>query len=191
MTVNDTSGNRQATAATPSSGSSFLQIGRIASSYGLKGWVWVYALTDPHKNIFRYQPWYLRRRDRFEKVEVVDWRPQGKGLVAQLKGCDDRTAAEALQDVEIWTDGNALPALPAGDYYWSQLVGLAVWTLSGHFLGVVDHLMETGANDVLVVRPADGSVDCEERLIPYVLEHTVQSVDLAAGKLLVDWEPDY
>lgn len=188
--VNDTS-DAKLTSTTPSPGSSFLQIGRIASPYGLQGWVWVYALTDPHENVFRYRPWYLRRRDRFDKIEVVKWRRQGKGLVAQLAGCDDRTAAEALQDVEIWTEREALPTLPVGDYYWSQLVGLAVWTASGHFLGVVDHLMETGANDVLVVRPAEGSVDREERLIPYVPEHTVQAVDLAAGKILVDWEPDY
>ena len=59
------------------------------------------------------------------------------------------------------------------------------------FLGRVDHLVPTGANDVLEVRPDDGSIDERTRLVPFVMDEIVKSVDLDAGRILVDWDSDY
>ena len=78
----------------------------------------------------------------------------------------------------------------AGEYYWRDLVGLKVFCREGErvaFIGTVDHLLDTGANDVVVVRPCEGSIDDAERLIPWLPEGNVELVDLAAGELRFDW----
>jgi 16S rRNA processing protein RimM len=84
-----------------------------------------------------------------------------------------------------------LPELPSGEYYWYQLEGLDVFTVSGECLGKVHHLMETGSNDVVVVRATSGSIDQRERLIPYLPDQVVQQVDLDQGRMVVDWDPEF
>lgn len=170
---------------------SHIKVGRISSPYGIKGMVWVYSDTSPMENIFSYRPWLMRRGGELHSVEVLSWRPQGKGLVARLKGCDDCNAAEALAGVDIYIARDALPTLEAGDYYWSDLEDRRVYATTGELLGRVYGLMETGANDVLVVRSCEGSIDDRERLIPWVLDQVVIQVDLAADRIEVDWDPEF
>ena len=100
-------------------------------------------------------------------------------------------AARSYCEVEIAVPRSVLPKLDEGDYYWSQLEKLLVYTESGELLGRVDHLIETGANDVLVVKGTDESVDRETRLIPYVPDQVVKQVDLNTGTLRVDWDPEF
>jgi 16S rRNA processing protein RimM len=120
---------------------------------------------------------------------------QGKGLVAQLRGCTDRDMALRFARADIAVERSALPQLEQDEYYWHQLEGLRVYAKSGDgsrvLLGRVDHLVETGANDVLVVKPDTGSLDQRERLIPWVPDDVVLKVDLAQGEMLVDWDPEF
>jgi len=83
-----------------------------------------------------------------------------------------------------------LPSLKDGEFYWYQLQGLKVIDLQGQLLGQIDHLLETGANDVMVVRPCAGSLDDRERLLPYTGQ-CVQSIDLQAAEMRVDWDADF
>lgn len=168
-----------------------IAVGHVSSAHGIKGWVWVHALTDPSSNIFGYRPWYLKTREGFRAVKVVDWREQGKGVVAQLDITPDRNAAEALRNLEIWVPKSALPELEEGDYYWSDLIDLEVRTVSGQLLGVVHSLMETGSNDVLVVQASAGSLDGRERLVPWVPGNVVKDVDLAGRVITVDWDAEF
>lgn len=168
-----------------------LKAGRILGAFGIKGWVKVWSDTDPAGNILGYAPWFLLRNGRWEPVEVLDGSPHGKGLVARLRGCDDRTAAEALAGLDIGIAGDSLPVLPEGEFYWQELTGMTVVTAEGVVLGVVDHLFSTGANDVMVVQPAPGSVDAQQRLLPWVQGQVVQQVDRAARRITVDWGVDW
>ena len=161
-----------------------LLVGRIAGLFGVRGWVKVYSYTRPVENILSYSPWLLERDGSLVTVQVAEGRLQGKGLVAHLQGIDDRDAAAELIGCEIGIRHEQLPALPQGEYYWWQLQGLEVWTLKGDCLGRVDHLMETGANDVIVVQGE------QEHLLPHIPQ-VVKKIDLAAGRMEVDWEPEY
>jgi 16S rRNA processing protein RimM len=118
-------------------------------------------------------------------VEQPQGRAQGKGVVARLDGVDDRDAATALVGTEIWVPRDALPKPRQGEYYWADLEGLAVRTVDGVDLGRVSHLFATGANDVMVVQGG------RERLIPFVPGRQVVKVDLDAGLIEVDWDPDF
>jgi 16S rRNA processing protein RimM len=160
-------------------------VGRIAGVYGVRGWVKVFSETAPKENIFKYSPWQIRVADEWRNIRVVEGRPQGKGLVAQLESYTDRDQVRELVGAEIAVFRDQLPRPKEGEYYWADMIGLKVVTLDGQELGVVDHLFETGANDVLVVKGE------RERLIPFVQGQFVQVVDLEAGQIRVDWDPEF
>ncbi len=173
-----------------------LVIGKITGCYGIKGWVRVQAYTDPQENFLQLGQWHLERKGVLEPVIFDRGKRHGKGLVAHIQGIDDRTAAEAYCGVQVSVPDSALPTLQAREYYWRDLEGLEVWCRprdergaapEAVLIGRVDSLIETGANDVLVVKACEESIDQQERLIPYVLDDTVQSVDLERSRIDVDW----
>jgi 16S rRNA processing protein RimM len=126
-------------------------------------------------------------------AEVTALRQQGRGWLLKLVDVDDRTRAESLRGWVLSGPASLLPEVPPGEYYWRDLVGLEVYNTEQQqvsLLGVVDHLLETGANDVLVVKPTTDSVDKRERLIPWSPGDVVTRVDLAGGTLHVEWYKD-
>ncbi len=163
----------------------FVTVGRISGLFGVRGWVKVFSHTEPRDNIVHYDPWYLRIGGNWREVRVADGHAQGKGVVAHVEGIDDRDAASGLVGCDIAIRREQLPALAPDEYYWSDLIGLKVVTVDGMALGTVDHLIETGANDVLVVKGE------RERLIPYLRGDVITEVDLENGLLRVDWDPEF
>lgn len=160
-------------------------LGGIAGAYGIKGWVKLRSYTQPQDNILDYAPWWVGSGDRRREMRPLEARAHGKGLVVRLEGVDDRDAAQALNGEPVSVPRDALPALSDGEYYWADLIGLEVLDLDGRSFGRVSQLMETGANDVLVVRGD------RERLIPFLVDQVVKDVDLEAGELVVDWDADF
>lgn len=162
-------------------------VGRIVGVFGVRGEVKLESWTEPRERIFDYQPWLLESAPgKFDTVDKVRGRKQGKGLVASLPGMEDRDQAVLLVGKDIFVDRGQLPPPAEGEYYWADLEGLEVFTTEGALLGRVSHLVATGANDVLVVR--GGS---KEHLLPFVMEHYVKEVDIPAGRIVVDWDPDF
>ncbi len=175
--------------------SGLIPVGKITTVFGIKGWVKIHSDTQPKENIFKYDPWWLKTRHGVKVYECDQFQPHGNGLIAHFKGIDDRNAAEQLVGVEIAIDQQQLKPLDSGEYYWSQLIGLRVATqFGGHEpkdLGVVKRIIETGANDVLVVLGDQNSIDTRERLIPYVPEQFIVEVDLNNEQILVDWDSEF
>ncbi len=167
----------------------YLVVAKIGAPYGVRGWVKVFSFTEQTDDLLDYDPWYFKAASTDGKTwavaPVTEAKNHGKGLVAKFKGCDDRDAAARLNRQEIAIRRDQLPSTAEGEYYWRDLQGLEVLTTEGISLGKVDHLLETGANDVLVVKGE------RERLIPYVTGPIVKKVDLDAGTLHVDWDADF
>ena len=162
-------------------------LGRIVGVHGVHGAVKIESFTEPRAAIFDYRPWLLEMQPgQFKELVGATGHAQGKGMVAVLPGVDDREAAAALQGVAICITRAALPPLPEGEYYQTDLEGLQVLNVEGDDLGRVDHLFDNGAHDVLVTRDEAG----RERLIPYVTGRFVKQVDLAVGRIVVDWHKD-
>lgn len=164
-------------------------LGRISGLFGVKGWIKVHSDTEPRDNILNYSPWYLQREGEWQTYEVLAGRPHGKGIVAHLSNCPDRDVAAELIGSTIAIRREQLPAAADDEYYWSDLRGLKVTTSQGVELGQVVSLMETGANDVLVVRETDETG--RERLIPFIMNQVIREVDLERGLLIVDWDPEF
>ncbi len=160
-------------------------VGKLMGPHGVKGWLKVYSWTQPRENILSYNPWLLRQDGEWRSVKVIDGRKQGKSIVVSLDGIGDRDQALAMRDVEVAIRREQLDTLGRGEYYWSDLIGMQVRNLAGESLGEVTGLLETGADDVLVIR---GDI---ERLVPFSQPQIVKSVDLDAGEIIVDWELDY
>ncbi|MDZ7669143.1 MAG: ribosome maturation factor RimM [Gammaproteobacteria bacterium] len=158
-------------------------IGRIGGAYGVSGMVRVSSATQPRDNIEHYRPWYVGTGRDCRALEVVELRVHGQGYVARLAGVTDRDQAQALAGQEIAVPRSALPALDDdGEYYWQDLMGLAVSDTAGRELGRVERLLETPAHDVLVIRDGD-----RETLIPFAAPFVVD-VDLAGQTLRVSWQ---
>ena len=162
-----------------------LVVGRIASPFGVKGWLRINAFTAVAESLLEYSPWYLKLKGQWQAVEPLAGRHHGKGLVVQLKMCHDRDAAAALTGTDIGIYRSQLPPADTDEYYWSDLMGMQVITKDDQVLGVVDHLLETGANDVIVVKGE------QEHLVPYIKGQVVKSVDLETRIIRVDWDPDF
>lgn len=160
-------------------------VGKLTGAYGIRGWVKVWSYTDPQTNLLDYQPWRLQLGNKTRQVKVLNGRPQGKGLVAQLAGVDGRDQAAELNGWEIVINRNQLPEPADDEIYWQDLIGLTVTTIDAVELGKVAEVFATGANDVLVV---NGD---KARLIPFVIDHVVKTIDLDAGTLSVDWDPEF
>lgn len=170
-----------------------LVVGRITAVFGVRGWVKVFSYTDQVEALFGYEPWWIDTEAGRKQVIVEEWKHHGDGLVVHIKGVDDRDDARSWCNHDISIDKGLLPNLIQGDFYWHQLVGLSVVSeFEGHRirLGVVKSLLETGANDVLVIKGDTESIDREERLIPYV-EQFVTLVDMTAKKIDVIWDPEF
>ncbi len=168
----------------PAAADELVVIGRVRGVFGVRGWVKVLSYTRPSEAILQYNPWFLRTGEQWGTVRLVSGRRQAKGVIACFEGCSDRDQASAWVGAEIAVTRAQLPRLQPGEYYWTQLEGLRVINLAGDELGRVDHLLETGANDVLVV---EGD---RQRLIPYIPD-VIRKVDLDSGTMLVDWDVDF
>ena len=166
----------------------FIPVGKIAGAFGVKGWVKVFSFTEPRKNILSYSPLFILSNGVWVEVEVSGGRQQGKGVVMGLVDITDRDQVLALIGAELAIKKTQLKSLTKNDFYWSDLIGLSVINLQDQVLGQVDHLLETGAHDVLVVQDKEQK---KERLIPYVMDEIVELVDLDNKFIRVDWESDY
>ena len=170
-------------------------IGRISGVFGVRGWVKVFSYTSPRANVVGYSPWFLRQDGQETSRAVLDGQAQGDGVVASLDGIGDRDAAAALIGAEIEVERAALgPELTGaagahagstGEFFWVDLQGMEVRTRQGTSLGVVEQLLETGANDVLVVTGTG------RHLIPFLYGSVVVAVDGEKRVITVDWDPDF
>ena len=165
---------------------------RVGAPYAVQGWSRVQPLVDSLRLLT--EPdwlWYRLGNCAWRTVDVGETRIQGGLLLMRFANCSNRDGAAQYRGAELAIERAELPKLPEGDYYWSDLVGLRVIACSGVEFGNVARLLETGANDVLVVAPTPDSLDQRERLIPYVPERTILEVDIPAGFVRVDWDADY
>lgn len=172
----------------------YTTLGKVGAVHGVKGWVRLISFTEPADNILRYRNFYISTGtppESREKIEIDESRVQGKHFIGHIAGCDDREEARAYTGRELQVKQSDLPELETEEFYWFQLEGLQVINLQNEVLGQVDHLIETGANDVMIVRPVENSIDKEERLIPFIKEQVIKQVDLDENIIRVDWEKDF
>lgn len=167
-------------------------LGKVGAVYGIKGWLKIHSFTGDQEAILDYFPWSLKLGNKTQLVEITDWRRHSNSLIVKVANVDDRDVAQAYVGSEIIVNEKSLPELPDGEFYLRDLIGMTVVTNQGYNLGSVSDVMETGANDVLVVKAnLNDGFGKKERLIPYLFEQVVKSVSLETKQICVDWDPGF
>jgi 16S rRNA processing protein RimM len=169
-------------------------LGRIVGVFGVRGQVKVQSFTRPAENLLRYKRWWIASAAPYE-AKVTEGRPHGGTFVVTLADAEDqpiedRDVAAKLIGIEVQVERSALPKAPKGSYYWADLIGLNVKSISGVPLGAVTDLIDNGAQDVLIVEEGQGEGRVQ-RMIPFVKGPIIHRVDLEGGEIIADWEPDY
>ena len=159
-------------------------MGRITAPFGIKGWVKLRPLTAAPENLLTYTQWWIGNEANWQEHRIEQAKVQSGSVVAKLAGCDDRDAAMVYRGLEVAVARAVLPEAGENEFYWADLIGLTVVNVDGIEFGAVSEVLETGANDVLVVRGE------RERLIPFT-EQVVKQVDMAMRVIRVDWGVDY
>ena len=168
-------------------------VGRLGRSFGVKGWQVLQSFTAPPENILQYSPWYLQRSPEGSWQELAErvCHPHKNGHLVRLKHIENPEDAHAYSGSFIGVPRDALSLVDNDDetadaeYFWHDLVGCEVYNREDVYLGRVDHLIETGAHDVLIVKSDEGN-----HLIPFH-EPYLQNIDLTAKRISVEWQVDW
>ena len=166
-------------------------LGKVGRIHGLGGWVRLNSYTAPPENILDYPLLRTKLNGATITLEIDANRRQPKGLLVHFVGYNSPEVSSALTGKDVWVPSSELPDLESGMFYWHELIGLEVTNLQCEILGTVSGLLETGANDVLVVQPNARSCDQRERLIPYLTGSVVKQVSVSEGKLVEYRDIDY
>ena len=171
----------------------FCTVATIGSTYGVHGWVKLTVRSESLEQFLQFDSLFLQAPStgKWYPLLFEEIKPHGRGLVAKLPGCDNKEQAALFTGRSVGVQWDQLPQLEEGDFYWADLVGMLVESSEGQLYGVVDGLMETGSNDVLIVHPIDGSIDNKERLIPYLIDSVILKVDQAKQSILVEWDSEF
>lgn len=172
-----------------------VELGRIAGAYGVQGWLRLQPYSDDPRVLLEAPCWLLKPPDPAERhvrlpasLTILESRRHGEAVVARAAEVGDRDAAEALRGARVCVSRASFPAPQADEFYWHDLIGLAVVNRQGVALGTVAGLLDTGAHSVLRVAPPEGAA--RERLIPFVAAY-IDDVKLSERRIEVDWQPDY
>lgn len=167
-------------------------VGKFGACYGIRGWLKVFSYTDNTESIFDYSPWFVNQNGSWVEYKVESWKRHNKGMVVKLEGLDVREDAQLMTNFEISIDPAVLPELPSDEFYWRDLIGMQVVTDKGYDLGTVSDMLETGSNDVLVIKAnLKDAFGQKERLIPFLEEQVIKHIDRNAQRIEVDWDPGF
>ena len=167
-------------------------LGKVSGFYGVKGWIKLYSYTDPRENIIQYASLKIKLKGQWQAINLDTGKAHGKGVVAHFKGYDTRELVADLIGSELAVQRSDFKASAKDEFYWADLIGLQVINLQNVELGVVARLMQTSANDVLVIKTITRHIESKtEILIPFVMQHYIKNVDLKSGVISVDWPADW
>lgn len=158
-------------------------IGKFGKSFGVRGWIKVHSFITPKEDILRL-PWQIEKNHQWQEISIAASKVQHQNIVVKLANIDDIDTIKLYTNLSIFIDRALLPKLAKNEYYWDDLIGLKVINQANIELGIIDHLLETGSNDVLVVK------GLKEHLIPY-LKNVILKVDLEQRIIIVDWDEDF
>jgi|TARA_B100001750_G_C15342486_1_gene512980 16S rRNA processing protein RimM len=160
-----------------------IYLGKITGVHGIKGWLKIQSFSSPPENILNYPQWIINNQGEEDLYSIEKGRKQNNKIVVKLENINDRNTAEALINSKIQILRSDLPKLSNENYYWSDLVGLNVLNSEEKMIGKIESLIETGANDVMVINSSKN----KRILIPFVMHEIVKEVNIELSYVKVDW----
>jgi 16S rRNA processing protein RimM len=161
-----------------------VQIGKVIGAHGLGGAVRVYSYAESPECFAEQATLVLMDGHGGTQLRKIKWSQPHKQVVRLiLEGVSHRDQAEAMAGWDVYIAKKDLPPLEADSYYWSDLIGISVYTTEGEHLGVVEQIIPTGANDVYVVKTPPGHA-VKEILLP-AIESVIIEIDLPGQRMQV------
>jgi 16S rRNA processing protein RimM len=158
-----------------------ITIARLGRPYGLKGWIFVQSFTDPENNIFNYTPCYLDTSTT--PINIIEHKIHNKRWVMKAQGYNTPESVQALTNKTITTPRSTLPDSTPQDLYWCDLIGFLIQNSKHQAIGKVIDFIETGSNDVMIVKRLNGS----ETYVPY-LNKLILNINTDNKILTMNWE---
>lgn len=156
-------------------------IGQIVGVHGIKGNCKIRSYTESLSVFQSDSVVFVATSDGRQKAYAINWvKPHAKAALISFRGVDTRDQAQTLIGCELFIEKSRLPDLEKGYYYWHDLIGLDVFDVNQKYLGRLASIIQTGSNDVYVVKENDAEI-----LIP-ALESVVQNIDLKNRRMQVD-----
>ena len=163
----------------------FVVMGKVVGSHGIKGWLKIQPFTEDINTLGKFSSWFLSKNEsEWKEFKIESSSIKGRTLLSKIENVNDRNEADKFKSFLIGINKIDLPVLEKGKYYWSDLISLEVINEVGFNCGVIDSIMETGSNDVLVIKGE------KETLIPY-LDNVILKIDLEKKNVLVDWDENF
>ena len=164
-------------------------VARFGSVFGIKGWIKAHSFTTPAENLLIYKPWMIKERSIWTPQDIIQCKPHQSNFIVQIDSINDRDQARKFTNQDIAVPRHVLPGLLAGEYYWRDLIGLKVMTVTGTELGIVDHLIDAHAHSILVVKSLPSG---SKHFIPWLPDQgVIEKVSVTEQRITVDWDPDF
>ncbi|MDX1901524.1 MAG: ribosome maturation factor RimM [Gammaproteobacteria bacterium] len=161
----------------------YVIVGKIGATYGVRGWLKITSYTESTDTLLNFHDWYLKYPDQWKLIHIEASKRHGKSIIAKLESVHTPEAARRLTGKEIAIPRSQLPPIKENEYYWADLIGLTVLTVDQVKLGTVRYLIETGANDVMIIQDEHN----REHAIPWITS-VIKQVSLEDKTIVVDWE---
>jgi len=157
-------------------------LGKVIGHFGVQGWVKIFSYTKPKQAILDYKEMTMKEKNQWKSIKIEESKIHGKNVLIKIKNIENREKAEQILGKYLGVSRGDLPNLTDGHYYWTDLEGMEVEDLKGNKIGIVSYILETGANDVMVIENDD------EILIPFLMDRVVKEVNFKLNKIIVDWD---
>lgn len=164
-------------------------VGKIKDAYGIYGWIKIISFTEKEKNIFQYQPWFIKTQDQIKNIKLDSWQCKNKKIIIKIQNINNRNDAIKIKNFQILIENSTLPKLKLGEYYWQQIIGCKIINANNIFVGIVETLFSAGSNDVLVIKNQMNTLEKNKKkhLIPFINKKIIKNVDIINKIITVDW----
>ncbi|CAL4043270.1 Ribosome maturation factor RimM [Buchnera aphidicola (Tetraneura ulmi)] len=162
-------------------------VGKIKSVYGILGWMKIDSFTEIKKNIFNYQPWFIKKKQNLLNLET--WKKNKKNFLIKIIEINNRSEATKIINQFIMVEEKVLlPYKKKKEYYWKDILNCTVFNINLKILGIVVNIIETGNNDVLIINSHKKKNKKEVKiLIPFIEEKIIKNVNIQKKIILVKW----
>lgn len=158
----------------------YFEVGQIVNTFGVKGLVKVKPFTDDVERFEELKKVYICKKEKLEEVEIEEVKYHKDMVLLKLKGIENMNEAEMLKGLYLKIDRKNAKKLPKDTYFIADLLGLDVYSDENEYLGKVDDIFPTGANDVYVVKDGNG----KQLLLPGISD-VIKEIDLEKEKIIV------
>ena len=169
----------------------YICIASIGKPRGLKGEFFINSFCEPKDNLLNYSNFFIQddliKDFKIEYIEKINLK-----MCAKIFGINDLESIKKFTNLKIFIDKDSLPKIGNNEAYWHELIGMQVINIeTKDLLGVVENLSNFGSNDCLELVPTKQSVDNNKRLIPFIVDKFISSIDKEESIIFVYWDKSF